>query len=304
VDSLSAISAFVQAAETGSFTLAGRRLGLSASAIGKSIARLEDKICVRLFHRNARSITLTHEGEVFLQSCKRIVSEMESMEQMFAIKGDKPVGKLRVSLPALSSLFVPVLNRFAKTHPEIELDLDFNDQLVDVIADGFDVAVRTGYGSDSRLISRRLGSYHLTIVGSREYFTRAGKPASVGDLRFHSCIHHRFPSTGKLERWPFDDAASAAEELFIPVTAAANTIEPMVRFVESGFGIACLPDFAVRKLIEEGRLESVLDEHVVHSNVFRAVWPSSRHLAPKIRAFVDFMALHLFDSSAGEKKNN
>jgi DNA-binding transcriptional LysR family regulator len=297
VDGFNAFGAFMHVAESGSFTAAARRLGISTSAVGKAASRLEHKLSVRLFHRNARSVALTQEGELLLQSCMRIVSEMDAVQQMLRSAKGTPAGRLRLSLPMLPALLVPALNKFAQAYPAIELDLVFSDHLVDLIDDGFDVAVRIGEANDSRLVSRDLGVYRLVLVGSREYFLRAGKPQSVNDLRSHRCLHHRCATTGKLEPWPLISSAEAAHESVVPVTAVANTIEAMARLVECGFGMACLPDFAVRKQLAEGLVATVLDDGIVGSNVIRAVWPSSRHLAPKIRVFVDFMAQHLFAAS-------
>jgi DNA-binding transcriptional LysR family regulator len=292
LDSLGALSVFVRAAEALSFTEAGRQLGLSSSAIGKAVARLEDRLGVRLFHRSTRSVALTEEGRMFLESCRRIISEVETVEQEFAQARAAPKGKLRVSLPLLGMLFGPVLSKFMLEHPQIELDLDFDDRLVDVINDGYDVAIRTGEGNDSRLMSRPLGTYELKVVAAPAYLARAGVPRIPQDLAGHVCIHHKYPTTGKFERWPF--RATGDGEVFVPATAAASTLEPLIALAEFGVGLTCVPDFTIRRQIADGSLVQVLDDHLQHSNIFRAVWPSSRHLSPRIRVFVDFLAENLF----------
>lgn len=143
MDSLNRFVVFVQVAETRNFVAAGRLLGVSASAVGKSVARLEEKLGVRLFHRSTRNITLTAEGTLFLERCRRILAEIEAAELDLQANGI-PRGRLRVSLPLVSSLVLPVLSEFMHTYPEIELDLDFTDQIVNVIEEGFDAVVRTG----------------------------------------------------------------------------------------------------------------------------------------------------------------
>jgi DNA-binding transcriptional LysR family regulator len=291
VDSLSALSAFVHAAETGSFTLAARKLGLSSSAIGKAIARLEDRMSVRLFHRNTRNVALTQEGELLLESCRKIVVELESIELKFAQRGREPSGRLKVSMSLPGTPFVPLLKYFMNRFPEIELDLDFNDCVVDIIEGGYDVVIRAGQGADSRLVSKYLGSYRLIVVGKPSYFAVAGMPEKPADLLDHVCMHYKCPSTGKLQSWPL---IAGSSEFGVPVAAVASKLEALIQFVECGAGISCLPDFAVRRQIADGSLVKVLDNFMVHSEEVRAVWPSSRHLAPKVRAFVDFMAQHLF----------
>lgn len=292
---LGALGVFVRAAETLSFTEAGRQLGLSSSAIGKAVSRLEERLGVRLFNRNTRSVTLTQDGSVFLESCRRIFAEIEAVETGFAQNKSSPQGKLRVSLPMVGMLMMPIISRFMGAYPSIELDLDFTDHLVDVIDGGYDVVVRTGEADDSRLMARKLGAYRLQIVGSPTYLARAGIPAAPGDLASHACLHHRYPTNGRLQRWPFVKETSGAEPA-IPVTASVSTVEPLISLALDGHGLACVPDFAIRPYLSNGALVVVLDEYVQHSGAFRAVWPTSRYLSPKVRAFVDFLVEHLFET--------
>lgn len=171
MDSLNGFVVFVQVAETRSFVAAGRLLGVSASAVGKSVARPEEKLGVRLFHRSTRNITLTAEGTLFLDRCRRILAEIEAAELDLQANGT-PRGRLRVSLSLVSSLVLSVLSEFMHTYPEIELDLDFTDQIVNVIEEGFDAVVRTGEPHDSRLTARRLGAFRSLLVASPDYLTR------------------------------------------------------------------------------------------------------------------------------------
>ena len=301
MDSLGALTAFVRAAETRSFTDAGRQLGVSSSAVGKAVARLEERLGVRLFHRSTRSITLTQEGKLFLDSCRRIFAEIEAVEQEFAQTKGAPTGKLRVSLPLIGMLMMPTIGQFMRAYPDIELDMDFTDHLVDVIDGGYDVVVRTGEAADSRLMARTLGSYRLEVTGSPAYFARAGLPRTPADLVRHTCLHHRYPTTGKLQRWPFARTGLDAD-VVLPVSAAASTLEPLISLAEAGLGLVCVPDFAIRRQLADGALVTVLGEHIEHKGVFRAVWPSSRYVAPKLRVFIDFLAAHLFEPAAPARK--
>jgi DNA-binding transcriptional LysR family regulator len=291
LDSLSALKVFAKAAEMRSFTEAGQQLSLSASAVGKAVARLEERLSVRLFHRSTRSITLTQEGQQSLQSCRRIFAELETIESGFAESKGLPQGRLRVSLPLIGMLMMPTLSQFMAAHPSIELDLDFTDHLVDVITGGFDAVVRTGESSDSGLIARSLGTYRLQIVGSPAYLKRSGIPRLPADLIRHACLHHRFPTTGKLQRWPF--VATTDDEVALPITLASSTVEPLIALAEAGHGLTCVPDFATRRQVAEGRLLTVLVGHMAYVGTIRAMWPASPYVSPKLRAFVDFMAAHL-----------
>ncbi|MDD7972889.1 LysR family transcriptional regulator [Roseinatronobacter alkalisoli] len=293
MDSLGSLNAFVQAAELRSFTAAGQKLGVSSSAISKSVARLEDRLGVRLLHRSTRTITLTPEGALFLERCRRIFCELEAAELELLQTRGMPSGKLRVSLPLVGMLMMPTITAFARAWPDIEMDLDFTDQRVDVIEEGFDAVVRTGEIRDSRLMTRMLGTFNYRLVGSPSYFAEHGRPRTVADLSKHRGLRHRFPSTGKIEEWPLhcDGKPKSAE---IPTVTVASAIEPLIHLAEEGIGLACLPDFAIRDRLARGTLVSVLDDVVTHSGSFRILWPSSRHLSPKLRVFVDFMGENLF----------
>ena len=296
MDSLGALNAFVQAADFRSFTEAATQLGVSPSAVGKAIARLEERLSVRLFHRSTRSVTLTPEGTLFLERCRRIFCEIEAAEAELVQSQEAPRGKLRVSLPMAGMLLMPTLTAFMRAYPEVEIDLDFSDRMVDVIEEGFDAVVRSGEIGDSRLMTRQLGTFHPYLVASPDYFERHGKPEAPADLEHHHCLHHRFPSTGKLEPWPLvQDGAEL--NVNVPVTAVSNALEPLIHMAEEGLGIACLPNFTIRRQMREGTLVSVLDNQLRRYGTYRILWPSSRHLAPKLRVFVDFMAANLFPTS-------
>lgn len=292
MDSLNGFAMFVQVAETRSFAAAGRLLGLSASAVGKSVVRLEDKLGVRLFHRSTRSVTLTAEGEMFLQRSRRILAEIEAAQLELSQASAAPRGRLRVSLPMVSPLMLPVLGQFMADFPDIELDLDFSDRLVDVIEEGFDVVIRTGQPSDSRLSARKLGTFRLLLVASPAYLARRGTPTVPADLLGHSCLHYRFPSSGRLETWVLQ--GGDGPELQPPVSMICNNIETRVCFALRGLGIAYLPDFAIRAELEEGRLQPILSGYVGDANVFYVLWPASKHPSPKVRALVDYLGERVF----------
>lgn len=292
MESLGGFVVFVQVAETRSFVAAGRALGLSASAVGKRIARLEARLNVRLFHRSTRSITLTAEGTRFLERCRRVLAEIDAAEQEMTHSAEAPRGRLRVSLPSIGALLLPVLADFMAAYPEIELDIDFSDRLVDVVDEGFDAVLRTGRPSDSRLSSRLLGHFRQHLVASPDYLERHGTPRTPADLARHRCLHYRFPSSGKLEIWPLRTPRSHTPPE-VPVSMVSNNAETRLCFALRGLGIACLPEFFVHDGLRDGTLRAVLDEHVASRTPLYVLWPSGRHPTPKLRAFVDYMAQHL-----------
>lgn len=296
MESLNGFMVFVQVAELRSFVAAGRVLGISASAVGKSVARLEEKLGVRLFHRSTRSITLTAEGTLFLARSRRILAEIEAAEQELSQASEIPRGRLRVSLPLVSSLVLRVLGEFMKAYPEIELELDFTDRLVDVIEEGFDAVVRTGELNDSRLTARKLGKFRSLLVASPAYLSQHGIPMVPHDLLQHRCLHYRFAHNGKLEPWCLNLPPSETE-LQLPVSMVCNNIETRVCFALQGLGIAYLPDFSIRELLVTGQLQCVLDDYVTREGAFYILWPASKHLSPKVRVLVDFLSERMFRSS-------
>jgi DNA-binding transcriptional LysR family regulator len=178
MDSLSGIAMFVQVAETRSFTEAGRLLGVSSSAVGKSIARMEERLGVRLFHRSTRSM--------FLERCRRILGEVEAAEAELSNAAGSPRGRLRISTPQLSGLIMPALDGFMVQYPEIELDIDLSDRMVDIIEEGFDAVIRTGEQHDSRLVSRRLGSCGQVLPAAQIPCQRQAGTLAVSACRIGS----------------------------------------------------------------------------------------------------------------------
>jgi DNA-binding transcriptional LysR family regulator len=293
MDKLGTLGVFIQVAECGSFIAAAHRLGLSGSAVGKAISRLEDEMGVRLFHRSTRSMALTEEGSFFLDTCRRIQSEVEAARAQLSRSQTSPRGQLRVSLPLAGMLLMPTISAFMKAYPEINLDLDFTDRLVDVIEEGFDAVIRTGEVRDTRLMSRKLGTFRHKIVAAPGYLAANGWPKVPEDLLRHQCLHHRFANSGTLEPWPLvRDGREVKLEL--PVTTVASTLEPLIYLAERSFGIACLPPFAVASELAEGKLVSLLEEYMAETGTFRVLWPTNRYLSLKVRAFVDYMAGELF----------
>lgn len=297
MESLGALNVFMQATETRSFAGAASRLGISPSAVGKAIARLEAQLGARLFHRSTRSIALTAEGGLLLDRARRILAEVEALTGELSASQAAPRGLLRVSFPLVGMLLMPTLSAFMRAYPEVELDLDFTDRVVDVIEEGFDAVVRTGEVSDSRLMTRTLGAFEHRVVGTSQYFELMGWPQNPEELVSHACLQHRYPSTGKLERWPlYRDTVFIGDNL--PAAVTASTLEPLIYLAEQGQGVTCVPLFSVRRQLKAGALVSVLEPFLRSIGTFRVVWPTNRQLAPKVRAFVDFLAAELVVSGS------
>lgn len=297
VESIGAIQAFVQAADKRSFKLAGQTVGLTPSAVGKAIQKLEDQLGVRLFHRSTRSITITDEGLLFLDRCRRILAEVEAAQAELAVAGAAPRGCLKISLPVEPTLLLPVVADFSEAYPDIELDLDINDRFVDIIEEGFDAVIRSGAPKDSRLLHRKLGTFVWRFVASPDYVARHGAPTGTSDLAAHRCLRHRYPETGRLMQWPVEPALEGAA---VPVTITANMMAPLLELAERGRGIAFLPHFAVHRMIETGALVEVLPDESRDVGSLNLLWPASRYPLPKVRVFVDFIATRLARELVGQ----
>ncbi|WP_295999224.1 LysR family transcriptional regulator [Rugamonas sp.] len=293
MDNLGGIGIFVKVADTRNFTLAGRALGVSSSAIGKSISRMEERLKVRLFHRSTRSVTLTAEGALFLERCKRILGEIDAAEVELSEYSGSPAGRLRVSMPQLSGMLMPALNRFMKQYPEIQLDIDLSDRVVDIVEEGYDAVIRAGLPRDSRLVFRRLGTCDYVLVASPGYLKRRGTPKRPADLSGHACLRYKFKTSGRIEPWPMRREPGESEPAFYE-GMIANNVETIMNSALAGLGIAMLPRFVLQDQLERGLLLPVLEGMLENELTFVMLWPANKHNSPKLRVFIDFLARHLF----------
>lgn len=296
MDSLSGLMAFVRTADLGSFVAAGRMLGLSASAVGKAVTKLEQQLGIRLFQRSTRSLRLTEEGRAFHERCRRILDDLDDARAMLARTTDAPRGRLRVSTPIVSyHLLLPVLPDFMTRYPEIDVDLDFNDRLVDLIDEGVDVAIRSGELPDSRLMTRTLRPFQMLLCAAPSYLERHSTPECPRDLDGHLGIRFRYPNSGKIQAWPLTLPADEPD-LRTRTVLTCNNMEALRGATIAGLGIGCMPDFLARASLSTGQLRTLLDDHIDAPAHFSLIWPSNRNLSPKVRVFVDFIGERLLSA--------
>lgn len=292
MESFRSINAFVHAAELSSYAAAARVLGISPSAIAKSVARLEDDLGVRLFHRTTRSIGLTKEGHVFYERCKFILDEVRNTKALIAETRASPRGKLHVSVPQIfgHSLLMPLLPKFLAQFPDVQLDIDFEDRVVDLIAEDIDVAVRSGELADSRLVSRKLGEQYFVVCANPAYINAHGLPDTPTDLLNYHCIHFKYPSSGRIAAWSF---VKPYENLHLPRNLIFNNTHAGLRAAVDGLGVAHLPVYVAEEAFQQGLLLPLLTDFMLPLGAMTLIWPSNRHLSPKVRAFSDFMISEL-----------
>lgn len=301
MDRLAALTAFVRTADARSFAAAARTLGLSPSAIGKSVARLEAELGVRLLQRTTRSVSLTAEGALFLEPCRRALDALAEADLAVSALASSPRGRLRLSLPTIGYRFlVPLLPGFARLYPDIRLDLDFSDRMVDLVEEGFDAAIRSGVPADSRMVARRIGGFRMVLCAAPSYLARAGTPRGVDDLSAHACLRFRQASAANPQPWVLRGMAATAADAF-PTPLVASNMEALRAAAIAGLGIAAMPRFLAAEALSQGALTEVLPEALAEGGDFWLVWPSNRHLSPKLRVFVDFLVANFDADQRGMK---
>jgi DNA-binding transcriptional LysR family regulator len=297
VDSFSGLLAFIRAAETRNFVAAARQLGVSPSAIGKSIKRLEAKLGVRLLQRSTRQLSLTDEGAMYLERCRTILQELKDVEDELTGASTMPRGRLRISMPALGyRLLVPHLPEFHRNYPDISLDIDFADELVDVIEERFDAVVRSGNLANSGLTGRKLGPFSFVVCASPQYFARHGVPQTPADLATHACLHFRYRTSGKLQQWVLGPDGDG-ERLELPMAFVTNNAEAIRAAAIEGLGVAYTPRFVVQDALRDGRLQLALESVPKAQGTFWILWPSKRQMPARLRVLIEHLAAR-FDATA------
>jgi DNA-binding transcriptional LysR family regulator len=280
---------FVQVVERGGFAAASKELGITPSAVSKLVTRLEDRLGVRLLHRTTRRLSLTPEGETYHLRARDILAAIEDADAEVSRAGDQARGRLRVNcVPAFAlNQLAPVLSDFLKTYPNIELELNLTDRVIDLLAENADVAIRVGHIDDSSLVARRIGEVARGLFASPEYLARRGTPRTPQQLCDHDCIVLRTLSTPL--KWRFcENGREAVVEIKSRVLVDSG--EAALRLAIAGCGITRLADLMASEATREGRLKPVLAEtHAVESVPLSAAYPQGRHRMPKVRVFLDFL---------------
>ncbi|ACG77580.1 transcriptional regulator,LysR family [Phenylobacterium zucineum HLK1] len=288
MDRLDELAAFVAVADARSFTQGARKLGVSSAQVSKLVARLENRLGARLLNRTTRDVSLTDTGQAYLERARDLLDGFEALET--SVKDQSgPSGRLKVSAPVSfgRNQLTPALLDFAAGCSAVSLDVVFSDRMVNLVEEGFDVAVRIGHLSDSSLVARRLAAVRLVTCASPDYLARAGTPTTLADLARHEAVldtNARDPTV-----WRFGPQ-SDTRDVRVHGRLSFSGAEACAAAGVAGFGLIRSPAFAVAEDLRAGRLVPVLcnyEPEVIHVH---AVYPHARHLAAKVRAFVDFLA--------------
>lgn len=290
LERLTGLIAFARAGSLGSFTAAARSLGISPSAVSKSVQRLEQQLGVSLLTRTTRSLTLTAEGAELHERALKLLRDAEEIDQAAKAARGEPTGTLRIatSLPIGLHLIGPALPAFRERYPQVSIDLRLDDRLVDVVEQGIDIAVRIGELADSRLIARRLGPLRLGAYASPAYLARHGTPAHPGELSEHETVNFRYQSSGQIFRWPF--RIGGRETDIVPASRiVVDASEAVVAILAAGGGIGVSASFIAAPYVARGELVPILQSFAVERDTINAVWPSSRRNNPAVKAFLEHL---------------
>ncbi|MFJ5294925.1 LysR substrate-binding domain-containing protein [Pseudomonas sp. NPDC088368] len=291
------LQVFVSVIESGSISAAAEQIGQTPSAISRTLSRLEAKLGTTLINRTTRRMDLTEEGKFFLERAKQILGQMEELEERMSLRQQTPSGRLRINAasPFMLHSIVPYVAEFRTLYPDIQLELNSNDLIIDLLEQSTDVAIRIGTLADSTLHARSLGSSPLNILASPDYLKKHGTPKTVEALSGHSLLG--FTQTETLNHWPLRH--SEGDRLFIQPTVSASSGETLRQLALAGEGIVCLSHFMTHEDIRLGRLKVVLSQaNSGYRQPIHAVYYRNSQLALRIQCFLDFIQEKLANYAA------
>ena len=282
------ISEFVYVAEYESFTKAAKKIGISTAQVSRQVSALEQRLNIKLLYRTTRKVSLTEEGRVFYQHCRGVLDGLDAAEQAVTNLQSKPQGMIKLTTPVTygEQQLMPLVNDFMVQYSDIEVTAFLSNQQVDLIEEGYDLAIRIGKLRDSTMMAKKLSSRTNFVCAAPSYIEKYGIPHSLTELGQHNCL------LGTLVYWHFKESG---KEKNIRVTGSVryNSGYSLVDAAIKGLGIVQLPDYYVQKHLESGELVSLLDNLREPEEAIWALYPHNRHLSPKIRLLLDYLAAHL-----------
>jgi DNA-binding transcriptional LysR family regulator len=296
-DRLKGVVTFVLAAEAGSFALAADRLRMTRSAVGKHVARLEQRLGTRLFNRSTRRQSLTEDGQAYFERCKRALTEIDAAEASLDREDRQLTGRLRVSVPLHLGrhLAAPILARLLIEHPGLDVELSFSDRVVDLLDEGFDLGVRLGALRDSStLAARALGHFEFVLCASPKYLRRVGVPKTADDFQRHTGI--AYARGGPESPWLAIDRDGSEQVLPVQRRVRMDDLDAIADMALAGHGLARLPRWLVARHVRDGALRWVWEDRCAQAMQVHALWPRTPFLPMKTRAAIDRLAADLPDA--------
>jgi DNA-binding transcriptional LysR family regulator len=295
MDRITGVQLFARIVETGSFSKASSDLGVSQPTATKHVAALEARLGARLLNRNTRGVSATEIGALYYEKCKAIQRELEEADNLASLLQSKVGGQLRISTSVAFGrrVLTPLALRFMVEHPDINLDLSFDDRYLNLVEQGIDIALRMGRLADSTLGARYLGTNPWLVAGSPGYLARAGTPAVPADLTGHACLV--YSSVQGDDRWQFSDAAGQSQAIAVQGPLRSNSLSAVLDAARAGHGLAALPWYVARESVADGSLRPVLEGFALPVQELHAVYPSPKLVPSKVAAFIAFLQTALVE---------
>ena len=289
MDVMQSMSVFRRVVEAKNFSAVARETNMSQSTVSKHIAALEERLGTKLLNRSTRSLQLTEAGREYYHHCVRILNDFHEAEASIGKGKIKPTGTLRISTSAAfgRTCLIPYLAEFFEAYPEINLDLQFDDNYVDLVKEGIDLAIRIGPLEDSTLIARKIGISPRIVVASPEYLVKHGRPKKPADLRKHDCLFYSLQKAPN--RWYFNSTQQGDESILVDGRFKASSPDAICDAAIQGLGIAILSEWYVRQYLENGQLKQILDDYHPTAFDIHAVYPERRFVPEKVKRMISFL---------------
>jgi len=289
------VSEFTAVAETESFTAAAKQLGISTAQVSRQVSALEDRLDAKLLYRTTRKVSLTEVGDVYYQHCRHVLDGLEDAERAITNLQSKPRGKIKLTAPVTygEDSIIPLVNDFVKLYPELEVGINLTNQAVDLVDEGYDLAIRLGKLKDSTMMAKKLASRTQYVCASGDYINIYGVPHSLSELESYNCLR------GTIDLWRFQESGKE-KNIRVSGNIRCNSGYGLVDAALKGIGIIQLPDYYVQSYIENGQLITMLDNYREAEEGIWALYPHNRHLSSKIRMLVDFLAEGLMNGYEDE----
>ena len=290
MDRFNALRVFAQVVESGGFSRAAERLELSTTAVSRQVADLEAHLQTRLLNRTTRRLSLTESGQAFYGRAVQLLHDLQEAEQEASKAAITPRGTIRLtaSVNFGTRQVAPAIAGFLARHPDVKFDVQLSDRIVDLVEEGFDLAIRIGGAGSENLVARKLGETRLVLCASPEYLRRHGAPATPQDLARHNCFTYEYAAPRN--QWPFRGRDGREGPVRISGTVHSNSGDLNAALAARGAGVAYEPDFIVDDELRAGRLVALLPDYTVPLSPIYAVYPTRKHLSAKVRLFVDYLA--------------
>jgi DNA-binding transcriptional LysR family regulator len=288
---LGSIEMFCKAAELQGFTAAAQVLGVTAAAVSRSVGRLEERLGAKLFTRTTRLMRLTDEGRTYFDQCRQALAQIENAERAINGSQAEPAGLLRISAPTTYGHYrvLPLLSGFMAQYPKVRVEVDLSNRNIDFVEDGFDLAIRGGSPSDSRLVARPLEDATFGVFAAPQYLARRGTPQTVAQLQDHDCIEFVMPSTGRGLQWVFRDEGQDLDVAIQSRVSMRGDVLGCLSYAMGGGGLLQAYHFVAQRHVDSGALVEVMQAYAGRSRPFCILYPHNRHLSAKVRAFVSFL---------------